>query len=147
VTDVLPDGILLGIGAGTALAPLLLGATSSVRQEEAGLASGMASTSFMLGGALGLAVLAGIATTRTSSLLAAGQGNLAALTSGYHAAFLGGASCAALAALLAACWLRVSPGQPADSATVTRRNQRLPPREVRRSRTETRESPKERNTR
>ncbi len=60
----------------------------------------------MLGGALGLAVLASLATTRTRGLLAAGQGHLAALTSGYHAAFLAGAACAALAALAAAAGLR-----------------------------------------
>jgi EmrB/QacA subfamily drug resistance transporter len=114
LTDVLPGGILLGIGAGTALAPLLLTATSNVRPGEAGLASGMVNTSFMLGGALGLAVLAGIATTRTSSLLGAGQGHLAALTGGYHAAFLAGAACAALAALLA-CWRPAGSGVPAEA--------------------------------
>jgi EmrB/QacA subfamily drug resistance transporter len=119
LADVLPGGILLGTGAGTALAPLLLAATSNVRHDEAGLASGIANTSFMLGGALGLAVLAGIATTRTSNLLAAGQGHLAALTSGYHAAFLAGAACAVLAALVSACWLRLSPTTSADSGTIT----------------------------
>lgn len=118
VTDVLPAGIMLGVGAGTALTPLLLAATSSVRHDQAGLASGMANTSFMLGGALGLAVLAGIATTRTGNLLAAGQGQLAALTGGYHAAFLGGAACAVLAALLSACWLRITPAPPANPAVI-----------------------------
>jgi len=115
LTDVLPGGILLGIGAGTALAPLLLAAISNVRPDEAGLASGMVNTSFMLGGALGLAVLAGIATTRTSGLLAAGRGHLAALAGGYHAAFLVGAACAALAALFA-CWLRPAPAPSAGPA-------------------------------
>jgi EmrB/QacA subfamily drug resistance transporter len=116
VTDVLPGGILLGVGAGTALAPLLLAATSSVRPAEAGLASGMANTSFMLGGALGLAVLSGIATSRTGALHAAGTGSLAALADGYHAAFLGGAACAVLAALLAACWVRLPAAAPAGPA-------------------------------
>ena len=113
LADVLPAGILLGIGAGTALAPLLLGATSDVRPDDAGLASGMVNTSFMLGGALGLAVLASLAAARTSGLLAAGQGHLAALAGGYHAAFLAGAACAALAALLA-CWLRPAAAAPAQ---------------------------------
>jgi EmrB/QacA subfamily drug resistance transporter len=117
-TDVLPGAILLGVGAGTALAPLLLAATSNVKADEAGLASGMANTSFMLGGALGLAVLADLASSRTSHLLTAGAGNLTALTGGYHAAFLGGAACAALAALLCACWLRLSPVRPTASAAV-----------------------------
>ncbi len=117
LTDVMPAGILLGAGAGTALAPLLVGATSDVRPDDAGLASGMVNTSFMLGGALGLAVLAGLATTRTSSLLAAGQGHLAALNGGYQAAFLAGAACAALAAILS-CWLR--PPAPAPAAGISR---------------------------
>lgn len=118
-TDVLPGAILLGVGAGTALAPLLLAATSNVKADEAGMASGMANTSFMLGGALGLAVLANLASSRTSHLLAAGAGNLSALTSGYHAAFLGGAACAALAALLCACWLRLSPARAGSAVTVS----------------------------
>jgi EmrB/QacA subfamily drug resistance transporter len=110
--DVLPASILLGIGGGTALNPLLLAATGGVRPSESGLASGLVNTCFMLGGALGLAVLADIATTRTQHLIAAAHRQLPALTSGYHAAFLAGAGAAALAALLAAGLLR-----PAGSAT------------------------------
>jgi EmrB/QacA subfamily drug resistance transporter len=116
LTDVLPGGILLGTGAGTALPPLLLAATSDLPPSESGLAAGIANASFMLGGALGLAVLASLATTRTNNLLATGHSHLTALTGGYHAAFLASAVCAALAALLAACWLRptISPaGHPA----------------------------------
>ena len=100
--DVLPGGILLGIGAGTALSPLLLAATGDLAPDESGLASGIANTSFMLGGALGLAVLADLAAGRTDHLTATGHPHLDALTSGYHAAYLAGAACAALAALLAA---------------------------------------------
>jgi EmrB/QacA subfamily drug resistance transporter len=118
LTDVLPGGMLLGTGAGTALPPLLLIATSDLPPSESGLAAGVANTSFMLGGALGLAVLASLATTRTNSLLATGHSRLAALTSGYHVAFLASAVCAALAALLAARWLR--PATPtAEPATAT----------------------------
>lgn len=116
VTDVLPGGILLGVGAGTALAPLLLAATSDVPVSESGLASGIANTSFMLGGALGLAVLASLATTRTANLLATGHTHLAALTGGYHAAYLAGAASAALGALACAAWLRPA-SLPAESAT------------------------------
>ena len=116
VTDVLPGGILLGTGAGIALPPVLLVATSDLPPSESGLAAGVANTSFMLGGALGLAVLASLTTTRTNNLLATGLGHLAALTGGYHAAFLASAVCAALAALLAASWLR--PATPtAEPAT------------------------------
>jgi EmrB/QacA subfamily drug resistance transporter len=106
LTDVLPAGILLGAGAGTALAPLLLAATSDLPPGESGLASGIANTAFMLGGALGLAVLASLASARTTSLLATGHSHLAALTGGCHAAFLVGAACAGLAAIAAAGWLR-----------------------------------------
>src|SRR5207302_2204258 len=91
VVDVLPSMILLGIGAGIAFNPVLLAAMSDVAPEESGLASGLVNTSFMMGGALGLAVLASLAASRTSSLEAAGEGHLAALAGGYHAAFLGGA--------------------------------------------------------
>jgi len=99
---------------GVLLTPLLLAATSSARPEEAGLASGLANTAFMLGGALGLAVLASIAAATTQNLAAAGHTQLTALTVGYHAAFLAGAVAAVLAAVLAATLLRPRP--PAQTA-------------------------------
>ena len=61
VVDVLPAMILLGLGAGMAFNPVLLAAMSDVEPTEAGLASGVVNTSFMMGGALGLAVLASLA--------------------------------------------------------------------------------------
>ena len=61
VVDVLPGMLLLGLGAGIAFNPLLLAAMSGVDEREAGLASGIVNTSFMMGGALGLAVLASLA--------------------------------------------------------------------------------------
>lgn len=97
-------------------AAVLLAATSDVPVSESGLASGIANTSFMLGGALGLAVLASLATTRTANLLATGHTHLAALTGGYHAAYLAGAASAALGALACAAWLRPA-SLPAESAT------------------------------
>jgi EmrB/QacA subfamily drug resistance transporter len=119
LTDVLPGGILLGVGAGAALPPLLLSATGDLPPGESGLASGVANTSFMLGGALGLAVLASLAAGRTRHLLAAGSGHLAALAGGYHAAFWAGAASAALAAMLAACWVRPARTSSAGAATAT----------------------------
>jgi EmrB/QacA subfamily drug resistance transporter len=108
--DVLPGMMLLGLAAGVAFNPVLLAATSDVRPADAGLASGVVNTSFMMGGALGLAVLAGLAASRTSGLLASGHDHAAALAGGYHAAFLAGAALAAVAALLGARMLRqVSP--------------------------------------
>ena len=78
VTDVLPSMILLGFGAGTAFNPVLLAAMSDVDPSEAGLASGVVNTSFMMGGAVGLAVLASLAQSRTDSLRASGDGALTA---------------------------------------------------------------------
>jgi EmrB/QacA subfamily drug resistance transporter len=104
--DVLPSMILLGIGAGMAFNPLLLAAMGDVPQEEAGLASGIVNTAFMLGGALGLAVLASLAAARTETLAADGSGELEALTGGYHAAFLAGALFAAAAAVIGVVLLR-----------------------------------------
>jgi len=78
--------------------PVLLAAMSDVKPEDSGLASGVVNTAFMMGGALGLAVLASLAASRTNSLTASGDGHLAALNGGYHAAFLLGAIFAAAAA-------------------------------------------------
>jgi len=104
--DVLPSMILLGFGAGMALNPVLLAAMSDVAPEESGLASGVVNTSFMMGGALGLAVLASLAASRTDTLLASGDGRLGALTGGYHVAFLVGTVFAVAAAFLGAALLR-----------------------------------------
>ena len=106
VTDVLPSMILLGIGAGMAFNPVLLAAMGDVEPSEAGLASGLVNTSFMMGGALGLAVLASVAASRTHALRVAGHGELSALTGGYHLAFVVGALFAALAAAVGGLLLR-----------------------------------------
>jgi len=105
LVDVLPGMILLGVGAGMAFNPVLLGAMNDVDQTEAGLASGVVNTAFMMGGALGLAVLASVAASRTSTLSAT-EGHLAALTGGYHLAFLVGAIFAATGAVLGGTLLR-----------------------------------------
>jgi EmrB/QacA subfamily drug resistance transporter len=106
VTDVLPSMILLGFGAGIAFNPVLLAAMGDVAPQEAGLASGIVNTAFMMGGALGLAVLTSVAASRTSSVRDSVGSNAAALTSGYHAAFIGGAIAAVLAAAIGALFLR-----------------------------------------
>jgi MFS family permease len=109
--DVLPSMILLGLGAGMAFNPILLAAMTDVEPTEAGLASGLVNTSFMMGGALGLAVLASLAASRTDALLAEGESPAAALTGGYHVAFFAGALFAATAAGLGGLLLRVrAPG-------------------------------------
>jgi hypothetical protein len=106
LVDVLPSMIVLGIGVGMAMNPVLLAAMSDVEPQEAGLASGVVNTAFMMGGALGLAVLASLAASRTDSLLSSGDGELAALTGGYNLAVLVGAVFSVAAAALGALLLR-----------------------------------------
>ncbi|QQG37502.1 MAG: MFS transporter [Candidatus Kaiserbacteria bacterium] len=103
--DVFPSMLLLGLGAGMAFNPVLLAAMGDVPQQETGLASGVVNTAFMMGGSLGLAILAAIAAAVTIGAGGAGAGTLA-LNSGYQAAFFAGAIFAALAALLGAFALR-----------------------------------------
>ena len=71
--DILPATIALGIGAGIAFNPILLAAMSGVEPERAGLASGVVNTSFMMGGAVGLAILASLAASRSDNRLAVGR--------------------------------------------------------------------------
>ncbi len=111
--DILPGMLLLGLGAGIAFNPVLLAAMSDVKPEEAGLASGVVNTSFMMGGALGLAVLASLAAARANTLLTSGADSLAALNGGYHLAFLIGGVFASTAALLGAIFLRAGRQMPA----------------------------------
>jgi EmrB/QacA subfamily drug resistance transporter len=102
VVDVLPGMLLTGLGAGIAFNPLLLAAMSGVDDSESGLASGIVNTSFMMGGALGLAVLASLAAARTG---VAGATDIAALNAGYRLAFAAGAAFALVAAMLGAMLL------------------------------------------
>ncbi|MFY1927829.1 MFS transporter [Achromobacter xylosoxidans] len=104
--DVLPGMLLLGLGAGIAFNPMLLAAMSDVEPSQSGLASGVVNTAFMMGGALGLAVLASLAAARTAALAGAGAAPVAALAGGYRATFLAGAVIAAVAAALAAALVR-----------------------------------------
>ena len=127
VVDVLPSMILLGVGAGMAFNPVLLAAMSDVEPKDAGLASGLVNTSFMMGGALGLAVLASIAASRTHTLRLGGASELSALTGGYHVAFLVGAAFAAAAAVIGGTRLRAAehpaherePGRGAPAAEIS----------------------------
>ena len=107
VADVLPGMILLGIGAGIAFNPMLLAAMNDATEDESGLASGLVNTSFMMGGALGLAILASIAASHAASLASAGADAPAALTGGYQVAFATGALFAAFAAIIGALFIRV----------------------------------------
>ena len=105
VLDVLPGMVLFGLGAGLVFNPLLLAAMSDVDPGNSGLASGIINTSFMMGGALGLAVLASFAAARSAAMAASGNAT-AALNGGYHAAFLSAAIFAATAGALGGLLLR-----------------------------------------
>jgi hypothetical protein len=92
---------------------------SGVPQEQAGLASGVVNTSFMMGGAVGLAVLASLADRRSETLLAGGDGTLDALNTGYHLAFVVGAIFIVASALVGAVLLRVEAPQAHGEAAMT----------------------------
>ncbi len=98
--DILPGMLLLGLGAGIAFNPMLLAAMEGVDSNDSGLASGVINTSFMMGGALGLAVLASLAAMRTQHQVEIGVEAIAALNSGYQLAFALGALFALAAAII-----------------------------------------------
>jgi hypothetical protein len=111
---VLPAMALLGVAAGIAFNPLLLAAMNDVKPTDSGLASGVVNTAFMMGGSLGLAVLASLAAGRTQSLIASGVPAVEALNGGYHAAFIVGAIFAAIAGILGAAIIRIKMGAPSQ---------------------------------
>jgi EmrB/QacA subfamily drug resistance transporter len=106
IVDVLPVMLLLGAGAGLAFPALMTLAMSGATQSDAGLASGFVNTTVQVGGAIGLAVLATLATERTDSLRADGESLASALNSGYHLAYLIGAILIGVAIVAAAVVLR-----------------------------------------
>jgi EmrB/QacA subfamily drug resistance transporter len=88
VGDLLPGFVVMGIGMGFSFVPISIAALAGVDAREAGLASGLINTTQQIGGALGLAILATVATTRTENLTPAGEAPTAqALTSGFSLAF------------------------------------------------------------
>jgi EmrB/QacA subfamily drug resistance transporter len=111
--DVLPASLIAAAGMSLAFIPSLRTAISSARPEEGGLASGIVSTSYQVGSALGLAAITAVATTQGADRL----GDAAALTEGYAAAFIGAAVIALVGALLAVVLLRTA--KPAAAADAT----------------------------
>jgi EmrB/QacA subfamily drug resistance transporter len=106
LTDVMPPMILFGIGAGLGFPSLMTLAMSSATPSDAGLASGLINTTTQVAGAIGLAVLATLATDRTKGLLADGESKAAALNGGYHLAYLIGAALIGVALAFAVGLLR-----------------------------------------
>jgi len=97
LADILGPSLLAAIGLGFGFVTSTIAAVSGIKEREQGLASGLINTSQQIGGAIGLAVLSTIATTRTDDVMASGTSSLPnALTDGFQAAFLGGAVIAAL---------------------------------------------------
>ncbi|MEU4478032.1 MFS transporter [Micromonospora sp. NPDC023966] len=110
--DVLPASLVAALGMSLAFIPSLGTAISSARPEEGGLASGIVNTSYQVGSALGLAAMTAVA----SSAGADRPGDLAALTDGYSAAFVGAGIIAVAGALIAGLTLRAAKRQPATEA-------------------------------
>jgi EmrB/QacA subfamily drug resistance transporter len=109
VADLLPPLILTGFGVGTSFPSLMTLAMSGATPEDAGLASGLVNTTAQVGGAIGLAVLATLASQRTDSQLEAGASHLSALNSGFHLAYLVGAALVGVALVIAVLVLRYEP--------------------------------------
>jgi EmrB/QacA subfamily drug resistance transporter len=112
-TDVLPASLIAAAGMSLAFIPSLGVALSSARPEEGGLASGIVNTSYQIGSALGLAAMTAVAAANGADRL----GDVAALTEGYSAAFVGAAAIAAAGAILAAVSLRMPRQAPAERST------------------------------
>jgi EmrB/QacA subfamily drug resistance transporter len=109
LTNVLPTMLLLGSGAGLSFPALMTLAMSGATPSDAGLASGLVNTTLQVGGALGLAVLATLSTTRSDALLEQGKSTAAALTEGYQLAFLIGAGLVVVAIAVALTVLQPAP--------------------------------------
>jgi hypothetical protein len=112
IVDVLPASIIAAAGMALPFIPTMNTAISAARPEEGGLASGIVTTSYQVGSALGLAVMTALAASQGADEL----GDPAALTDGYSAAFLGAAAVAVLGALAAATLLRIPKTAAAASA-------------------------------
>jgi EmrB/QacA subfamily drug resistance transporter len=116
LTDVLPAMVLLGTGAGLSFPALMTVAMAGATPQDAGLASGLVNTTAQVGGALGLAVMATLSTSRSERLVADGHSAAAALTGGYHLAFWIAAALVAGAIVVALTVLKPATGSKRDIA-------------------------------
>jgi predicted MFS family arabinose efflux permease len=114
-THVLPVMLLLGAGVGTAFPSLMTLAMSGATQRDAGLASGLVNTTVQVGAALGLAVLATLATSKSEELRGAGDSAAVALNGGYHLAYLIGAALVLVALVVAVTVLRSDGDEAAEA--------------------------------
>ena len=104
--DLLPGFLLIAVGLGFSFVPISIAALAGIEAAEAGLASGLINTSQQIGGALGIAALSTIATTRTSDAIATGSTQASALVTGFHGAFVAGAIIAAVGIAAAVTLIR-----------------------------------------
>jgi EmrB/QacA subfamily drug resistance transporter len=109
--DILPVMALLGLGAGLAAPSLMTLAMSGATPSDSGLASGLVNTTVQVGGAIGLAVLATLASERTDGLRAAGEPAASALNAGFHVAYLVGAALVLVAIVIAVALPRRAEGE------------------------------------
>ena len=87
-TDILPGLLLFGVGImGVGVANQIT-AVADVRHEEAGAASGVVSAAYQVGGALGLAIITTLSTSRTADALAGGAAQSDALVQGFQRGLL-----------------------------------------------------------
>jgi hypothetical protein len=106
LADLLPGFLLIGVGLGFSFVPVSIAALAGITGEDAGLASGLINTSQQVGGAIGLAILATVSTTRTENLLADGANPATALTSGFQLAFWVGVGLAVASLIATLVFLR-----------------------------------------
>jgi MFS family permease len=116
LVHVLPALVVLGLGIGGSFPALMALAMTGAGPEDAGLASGLVNTTAQVGGALGLAVLATVASTQSHGLIHHGTSTAAALTSGYHVAFWIGAGLVAVAIAVAVFVLERGPASAPSPA-------------------------------
>jgi EmrB/QacA subfamily drug resistance transporter len=106
VGDLLPGFLLIAVGLGFSFVPISIAALAGIQPAEAGLASGLINTSQQIGGALGIAALSTIATSRTSDALARGSTHAQALVDGFHGAFFAGVILAGIGIVAALTLIR-----------------------------------------
>jgi EmrB/QacA subfamily drug resistance transporter len=106
--DLLPGFLLIAVGLGFSFVPISIAALAGVQPAEAGLASGLINMSQQIGGALGIAALSAVATSKTHDAIVSGTAQTGALTDGFQAAFIGATGIALLGVLVALLVVRRS---------------------------------------